>query len=287
MAEIVKVKRVEKWYADLVDDLKRLAFEGIVCTKHAIGKRILEDELKFNKPKYGSKRIENLAKDMDVSKDDLWACMRFAKKYKNLDGVQQFSWRYIWHKLLPAPKPDKVETPPLPAGKFNLIYADPPWEYRNVGVEGAVSEQYATMSIEQICQLPIKRVIPENAVLFLWTTNPILEESLPVITAWGFEYKTNFCWFKTNRKTGIGFYVRGVHELLLVCIKGSMLPKYTPLSVLKFDAGKHSEKPKDLYKLIERMYPDCHYLEMFARHIEKKKRRPNWTYWGAEVEIKV
>ena len=110
------------WYRELVDGLKKLAFEGIVRTKHAIGKRILIDELKFNKPRYGSKRIENLAKDLDTSKDDLWACMRFAKKYKNLDAVQQFSWRYIWHKLLPAPKPEKLGIP-LPT-RPKIYYCD-------------------------------------------------------------------------------------------------------------------------------------------------------------------
>ncbi len=103
MAEIVKVKRIDKkWYADLVDDLKRLAFEGIVCTKHAIGKRILEDELKFGKPEYGSKKINGLAKDLDVSESDLYKCVQFARKYPEIvSAIQNLSWRYIYTNLLP------------------------------------------------------------------------------------------------------------------------------------------------------------------------------------------
>ncbi|MBA7579627.1 hypothetical protein ES695_05185 [Candidatus Atribacteria bacterium 1244-E10-H5-B2] len=109
LPEKSRIAEINNWYKELIADLKKLAFEGIVKTKHSIGKRIIKDEFKLGKPEYGSKQIENLAKDLDTSKDDLWACIRFAKKYKNLDGVQQFSWRYIWHELLPAPKEESIK----------------------------------------------------------------------------------------------------------------------------------------------------------------------------------
>jgi N6-adenosine-specific RNA methylase IME4 len=184
-------------------------------------------------------------------------------------------------RLIQEKKP-KPETPLLPKGKYNVLYVDPPWEYRNTGVEGAASKQYSTMSVDKLCKLPVPKIVAANAVLFLWTTNPILQECFPVLESWGFEYKTNFCWFKSNRKTGVGFYVRGIHELLLICVKGSMLPKYTPLSVIKADAGKHSMKPVVVYEIIEKMYPKSKYVELFAR-IEEKNKRNNWTYWGNEV----
>ncbi|MCK4359343.1 MAG: hypothetical protein KAW92_11505 [Candidatus Cloacimonetes bacterium] len=98
----------------------------LVKTKHEIGKRINEDELKFKKPKYGNKRVENLAKDLDISRADLYYCIQFAKKYpdfENSNALENSSWREII-KLLPKPK--KPDTPPLPEGKYNIIYADPP-----------------------------------------------------------------------------------------------------------------------------------------------------------------
>ena len=98
----------------------------LVKTKHEIGKRIIKDELKFKKAEYGSKRIENLAKDLVVSKSDLYYCIQFAKKYpdfENSNALENSSWREII-KLLPKPK--KPDTPPLPEGKYNIIYADPP-----------------------------------------------------------------------------------------------------------------------------------------------------------------
>jgi len=107
MNELIKIN---DWYKELVIDLKRLAFEGIVKTKYAIGKRILVDELKFNKPEYGSKRIKNLAKDLDVSIRDLYYCIQFAKKYPEFcTAVQNLSWRYIRTKLLPAPKEESIK----------------------------------------------------------------------------------------------------------------------------------------------------------------------------------
>lgn len=99
--EIVKE---QKWYEKLIFDLRILNFEGIVRTKHAIGKRILEDKLKFERSEYGKKTIKNLAEDLDVDKSDLYRCIEFVKKYPELEkltGGQQLSWRYIRTNLLP------------------------------------------------------------------------------------------------------------------------------------------------------------------------------------------
>lgn len=182
-------------------------------------------------------------------------------------------------RQITANKP-KPKAPPLPEGKFDVIYADPPWEYKNTGVAGAASKQYATMPISEFVAMGVSKKVVENSVLFLWVTNPLLQECFPVISAWGFEYKTNFCWHKMNRNSGIGFYVRGVHELLLVCTRGSMLPKQTPLSVIACSAREHSRKPDETYGIIERMYPNGKYLELFARNAEPRK---GWSYWGNEA----
>ena len=273
--------KINDWYKELVFDLRKLAFEGIIKTKHSIGLRILKDELKFGKPEYGSKRIENLAKDLDTSKDDLWACMRFAKKYKNLDAVQQFSWRYIWHKLLPAPKPDKPEIPPLPEGKYNVILADPPWKYKNTGFEMSSNKKYEVLDLEEIKNYKdpqgklITEIIAENAVLFLWATNPMLREGLEVMEAYGMEYKTNFVWIKNNHTAG--FYVLGKSELLLLGVKGNkMLPAKLFKNVIEGENVIHSKKPEIVYDVIEEMYPDGKKVELFHRGI----KRDGWECWG-------
>jgi len=120
--------------------------------------------------------------------------------------------------------------------------------------------------------------------LFLWVTNPMLADAMQVVEAWGFEYKTNIVWVKTDLvKPGSGFYVRGRHELLFICTRGSFLPLVDvapPIgSVITAPVQEHSRKPDEAYDIIERLYPGCNYLELFARHT-----RPGWVAWGDEIE---
>ena len=39
--------------------------------------------------------------------------------------------------------------------KYSIIYADPPWSYSDSGCSGAAAAQYATMSINELKQLPV------------------------------------------------------------------------------------------------------------------------------------
>lgn len=83
--------------------------------------------------------------------------------------------------------------------KYEMIYADPPWRYRSGKVQGAAINHYATMSDEELYQLPVAEIAADNCVLLLWATFPKLPEALRLIEAWGFQYKTvGFVWVKTN-----------------------------------------------------------------------------------------
>lgn len=171
---------------------------------------------------------------------------------------------------------DKPPTPPLPEGKFSVIYADPPWEYY-LPLRGSPDMHYHVMSTEEICKLKVPA--SEDAVLFLWATNPKLEDALQVMKAWGFTYKTNMVWVKD--KIGTGYYFRGQHELLLIGTKGKIgvpTEESRQPSVLFSPAREHSSKPVEVYDIIERMYPNQKaYLELFAR---AKIKRERWVYWG-------
>jgi len=162
-------------------------------------------------------------------------------------------------------------------GKFDIIYADPPWEYNfSVSDSRAIESHYPTMKLDEICKLKIPAA--ENAVLFLWVPQPKLREGLKVIDAWGFEYKTGMVWVKD--RIGMGYYVRGKHELLLIATRGKPelpLPENRPESVIEAPRTNHSEKPKVIYDIIEKMYPNKRYLEMFAR-----SQHDGWVAWGHE-----
>ncbi len=163
-----------------------------------------------------------------------------------------------------------------PQGKYRVIYADPPWQYSNSGFTTSAENQYPTMPTEEICNLPIKDLADENAVLFLWATSPLLEDALRVCRAWGFDYKTNFVWIK-NQHTG-GFYCYGQHELLFIATRGSCLPNPEGMrtSIIQASRREHSRKPDEVYGIIEAMYNDPR-IELFARNT-----REGWTSWGVD-----
>jgi N6-adenosine-specific RNA methylase IME4 len=168
----------------------------------------------------------------------------------------------------------------LPQKVYQVLYADPPWRYDySLSQSRDIENQYPTMDLQAICQLPIQGLIDANAVLFLWVTSPKLTEGLQVLEAWGFEYRTSAVWDK--EKIGMGYYFRQQHEILLVGAKGS-LPPPAPSdrigSVFRVPRAKHSEKPQEVIECLTAMYPYFQKLELFAR-----RTHPAWEAWGYEA----
>lgn len=157
--------------------------------------------------------------------------------------------------------------------KYDVILADPPWSYADVGWDRDIpDDKYVTMSVEDICKIEIPAA--KNCVLFLWTTPIRFNEGFQVMESWGFQYKAHLMWDKKHM--GLGSYVRYQHEFLLIGIKGNPgapLPANRPPSVLRSQRKKHSQKPFEIYDIIEKMYPGKTYFEMFARQ--------GWGHWDA------
>ena len=96
--------------------------------------------------------------------------------------------------------------------KYSTIYADPPWRYTNVASRAAAENHYSTLSIDEICGVPVESLAENFAHLHLWTTNAFLREAFEVIEAWGFQYKSCLIWIKPQ--LGMGNYWRVSHEYL-------------------------------------------------------------------------
>ena len=166
--------------------------------------------------------------------------------------------------------------------KFRIIYADPCWSYndkQNTDKLGGAIKHYDTMSIKELSELPVREIIEDNAVLFLWVTSPLLEESFEVIKAWGFKYKSSFIWDKV--KHNMGHYNSVRHEFLLIATRGSCTPDNKKLydSVQSIERTEHSSKPKEFMDIIDDLYIYGNRLEMFAR----EQHKDNWLYWGNEI----
>ena len=173
----------------------------------------------------------------------------------------------------------KANKEPIPTGEFDIILADPPWTY-DINTRGSPDDHYDVMSDNDIYNMNIPS--SKDCVLFMWGTAPKLPEALKVIESWGFTYKTNMVWIKD--KIGTGYYFRGKHELLFVAVKGNpLIPEESdrPESVLVAPRTTHSKKPHEVYDIIERMYPNAKYLELFARNTKE-----NWKSWGNEIIAK-
>jgi len=176
----------------------------------------------------------------------------------------------------------------MPAGRFRVVYADPPWHYDSsyvIGPDdhyGRAEKHYPTLTVDELCAVPVRDHITEDAVLWLWVTSPKLEQAFPVIAAWGFEYKTSMVWDKVAHN--YGSYVSVRHEFLLICARGSGTPDHpTPMpdSVIVIPRSDvHSEKPDAVRALIDRLYDGGaeSKLELFAR-----APREGWATWGNQV----
>ena len=172
--------------------------------------------------------------------------------------------------------------------KYQIIYADPPWEYKESGSGSrVVSSHYQTMSIEEIKKLPVKNISSEKSMLFLWVTFPKLEYGLATIKAWGFNYfGLGFDWIKLYKNGkpcfGMGYYTRQNTEICLIGVKDKPY-RIKPLvrnvsSVIRAERREHSRKPDCVRDYIVKICGNIPRIELFAR-----QKVEGWDYWGNEV----
>ena len=194
--------------------------------------------------------------------------------------------------------PLKELFPPLPNGKFQIIYADPPWDYggkmqfdktciksENVGFEkdifiSAAAFKYPTLKLKELMELKVSSIAAENCLLFMWTTGPQMENALKLGSAWGFEYKTvAFVWDKMVHNPGR--YTLSQTEFVLVFKKGKIPTPRGARNIkqlLSSHRGEHSEKPKEIKAKISEMFPTQRKIELFAR-----ENYIGWDSWGLET----
>jgi N6-adenosine-specific RNA methylase IME4 len=161
---------------------------------------------------------------------------------------------------------------------YEIIYADPPWRYEHaISDSRRIENQYPTMDLEEIKRIEVPSA--DDCVLFLWATAPKLEESLEVLNAWGFRYRTHLIWDK--KVIGMGYWFRSQHEILLVGTKGNISPPIATMRISSIFVEKrreHSQKPDSIRKLIEKWYPEKAKLEMFCR-----QRHNGWNTQGNQL----
>jgi N6-adenosine-specific RNA methylase IME4 len=190
----------------------------------------------------------------------------------------------------PVANPSEDFRKALVGKHFACILADPPWQFINrtgkVAPEHRRLSRYGTLSLPQICGLPVQEVLAPISHLYLWVPNALLPEGIEVLRAWGFTYKSNLIWHKIRKDggsdgRGVGFYFRNVTELVLFGTRGknarTLAPGRRQVNFLATRKREHSRKPDEIYPIVEACSPGPR-LELFARGV-----REGWTTWGNEA----
>lgn len=183
----------------------------------------------------------------------------------------------------------RANTPPLPHGPYDLIYADPPLDFQSrtpAGQGRSPSRHYATMDFAALCRLPVAEIAAANALLALWAYNVRLFEADRLAAAWGFPDFAGvlFTWVKIARngapRIGTGYSTRKNTEQCLLFKRGKGVPRLDcgiP-ELIQAPRRAHSEKPVEAMARLERLYGGVRRIELYAR-----RPRPDWAVWGNEV----
>lgn len=188
--------------------------------------------------------------------------------------------------------------PKLPEKKYQVIYADPPWDYggkmqydkttikdENINFEkkifiSSATFKYPTVKLKQLKELDVPSIASDDCILFMWTTGPQLANSIELGEFWGFEYKTvAFVWDKMIHNPGR--YTLSQTEFVLAFKKGKFPTPRGARNIRQMVAvprGKHSEKPLEVIDGITKMFPQQDKIELFARN-----NYAGWDNWGLEI----
>lgn len=178
---------------------------------------------------------------------------------------------------------------PFPAGPFDLIYADPPWQFDNVakskGQWGGAAKHYRTMPIADLCALPVAELAAKNCLLAMWHVPAMPREAIQVVEAWGFRLVTfkGFTWHKVTVNGldhfGMGTLTRGNSEDCLFAVRGKPVRKSASVrQMIHAEVRAHSEKPDETRERLVQLVGNVRRIELFAR-----KRLPEWSAWGNEI----
>ncbi len=177
--------------------------------------------------------------------------------------------------------------PHLPDGRYDIIYADPPWDYKgqlqHAGAgssdTGGAARHYSTVTLDDLKCLDVRSIAADDCLLFMWSSSPHLDQAIDLGKTWGFAWATvGFVWNK--QRVNPGFYTMSQCELCLIFKYGKIPTPRGARNVRQLVSerrGKHSAKPEEVRARIEEMFPNQSKIELFARC-----RADGWAAWGHE-----
>lgn len=184
-------------------------------------------------------------------------------------------------------------------GKFDVILIDPPWEEYYTSTDGVKLESTSNDSwtFDEIADLKIDQISEACSFLFLWVGNGKgLDYGRGLLKKWGFRRCEDIVWIKTNKHFNKKNYkdnstlLQRVKEHCLVGIKGQVKRGAdrhfihanidTDVIVSEEPVESNTEKPHELYRIIERFCLGRKRLELFG---EDHNIRSGWLTLGSSL----
>lgn len=184
--------------------------------------------------------------------------------------------------------------------KYKIVYADPPWDFNDKKTGGsfksAAKQKYRTTTTYDLCCMPMRYMIEDDAILIMWYVNSMPDDALQLARAWGFKKllsMNGLIWGKITktgkRHFGMGHGTRNCTESALIMYNGSLSRLIRDRSIRNYFEAKmpvdscgkyiHSAKPKEAIKIVEKLCTDGNKLEMFSRSPTE-----GWDVFGNEVD---
>jgi N6-adenosine-specific RNA methylase IME4 len=206
---------------------------------------------------------------------------RFGKLLADMDRTGRVTGVYRRLRIEQQAERIRSEPPPLPGnGPYRVAVVDLPWPYevRDEDPSHRAARPYPTMSIAEMCALPVPSIMHADSILWTWTTNHHMREAYDVLDAWGFEPKTILTWAKD--KMGTGDWLRGQTEHCIMAVRGKpVVTLSNQTTLLHARVRAHSQKPPEFYDLVESLCPAPHYADLFSRYRHNEK----WDCHGDEA----
>eukprot|EP00123_Amoebidium_parasiticum_P009744 comp19682_c0_seq1/m.23359 comp19682_c0_seq1/g.23359 ORF comp19682_c0_seq1/g.23359 comp19682_c0_seq1/m.23359 type:complete len:398 (-) comp19682_c0_seq1:343-1536(-) len=170
------------------------------------------------------------------------------------------------------------------ATQFDVIMMAPPWQLASATPTRGVALGYSQLSDQAIADMPIN-CLSNSGFIFIWVINNRFEVGLALMQKWGYKFVDSIDWVKqtVNRRLAKshGFYLQHVKETCIVGVKGQASYQRPDHSDVIYSKRRgQSQKPEEIYHLVESLVPNGKYLEIFAR---RNNLRDYWVSIGNEL----
>jgi len=275
----------EEWRACSDEELNALALEyRAACAElktelKRLGARVMGDET-FDCDGDAGRLANEGTNDVDGDGED--------EDVGNVDDIDPREWRvpdqcipvhanvttYDWRRMYESEQ-------------FDVIMMDPPWQLATANPTRGVSLGYSQLTDQHIADLPLPK-LQTNGLLFVWVINAKYQWCLNQFKKWGYEFVDEIVWVKVTNSRRLakshGFYLQHAKEVCLVARRGEaplgLKDKAVGSDIIFAPRRGQSQKPTEIYELIEELVPNGKYLEIFAR---KNNLRDFWVSVGNEV----